>query len=34
VCNPPEVWAMADEMLKAQSRWLPQYQAYIKGLPG
>jgi alpha-galactosidase len=32
VCNPPEVWAMADEMLKAQSRWLPQYQGYIKGL--
>jgi alpha-galactosidase len=33
VCNPPEVWAMTDEMLKAQSRWLPQYQGYIKGLP-
>jgi alpha-galactosidase len=25
VCNPPEVWAMADEMLKAQAAWLPQY---------
>jgi alpha-galactosidase len=25
VCSPPEVWAMADEMLKAESRWLPQY---------
>ncbi|MDR1421158.1 MAG: alpha-glucosidase/alpha-galactosidase [Treponema sp.] len=25
VCNPPEVWAMADEMLKAQAQWLPQY---------
>jgi alpha-galactosidase len=32
VCNPPEVWAMTDEMLKAQSRWLPQYQDYIAGL--
>ncbi|MDR2901468.1 MAG: alpha-glucosidase/alpha-galactosidase [Treponema sp.] len=26
VCNPPEVWAMADEMLKAQAKWLPQYK--------
>ena len=26
VCNPPEVWKMTDEMLKAQSKWLPQYQ--------
>ncbi len=25
VCNPPEVWRMADEMLVAQARWLPQY---------
>jgi len=25
VCNPPEVWKMADEMLKAQEKWLPQY---------
>jgi alpha-galactosidase len=32
VCNPPEVWALTDEMLKAESRWLPQYQGYIKGL--
>jgi alpha-galactosidase len=32
VCNPPEVWAMADEMLKAQSRWLPQYRDYTAGL--
>jgi len=32
VCNPPEVWKMTDEMLKAQSRWLPQYQKYIKKL--
>jgi alpha-galactosidase len=33
VCNPPEVWAMADEMLKAEARWLPQYADYIRGLP-
>jgi alpha-galactosidase len=26
VCNPPEVWAMADEMLKAEAQWLPQYR--------
>jgi alpha-galactosidase len=26
VCNPREVWAMADEMLKAQAKWLPQYK--------
>ncbi|MDR2096752.1 MAG: alpha-glucosidase/alpha-galactosidase, partial [Treponema sp.] len=32
VCNPPEVWAMADEMLKAESQWLPQYKNYIKRL--
>ncbi len=25
VCNPEEVWQMADEMLLAQARWLPQY---------
>jgi alpha-galactosidase len=30
VCNPPEVWAMADEMLKAEAKWLPQYHDYIK----
>jgi alpha-galactosidase/6-phospho-beta-glucosidase family protein len=24
-CNPEEVWQMADEMLVAQSRWLPNY---------
>ena len=30
VCNPPEVWKLTDEMLKAQSQWLPQYQKYIK----
>ncbi|AEF81400.1 alpha-glucosidase/alpha-galactosidase [Leadbettera azotonutricia] len=32
VCNPPEVWKLADDMLKAESKWLPQYQKYIKGL--
>ncbi|MGJ8585386.1 MAG: alpha-glucosidase/alpha-galactosidase [Marinosulfonomonas sp.] len=26
VCNPDEVWAMADELLEAQAPWLPQYQ--------
>jgi alpha-galactosidase len=26
VCNPPEVWRMTDELLVAQSRWLPQYR--------
>ncbi len=25
VCNPEEVWQMADEMLVAQRRWLPNY---------
>lgn len=25
VCNPPEVWQMADELLVAQAEWLPQY---------
>ncbi|MCL2319784.1 MAG: alpha-glucosidase/alpha-galactosidase [Treponema sp.] len=34
VCNPPEVSAMADEMLKAESQWLPQYQDYIRKLKG
>ena len=32
VCNPPEVWKLTDEMLKAESRWLPQYKKYIKKL--
>jgi alpha-galactosidase len=32
VCSPPEVWAMTDEMLKAEAQWLPQYQGYIAGL--
>ncbi len=29
VCNPPEVWRMADEMLVAQAKWLPQYAGEI-----
>lgn len=27
VCDPEEVWQMTDEMLVAQSEWLPQFQA-------
>jgi alpha-galactosidase len=30
VCNPPEIWQMADEMLVAEARWLPQYKAAIR----
>lgn len=26
VCNPKEIWQMADEMLVAQAKWLPQYK--------
>jgi alpha-galactosidase len=29
VCNPPEVWKLADDMLKAERKWLPQYEKYI-----
>lgn len=29
VCNPEEVWQMADEMLVAQAQWLPQYRDEI-----
>ena len=29
VCNPPEVWQMADEMLVALAEWLPQYEDAI-----
>ena len=29
VCDPPEVWRMADEMLVAQAEWLPQYEDEI-----
>jgi len=30
VCNPNEIWQMVDEMLVAQSEWLPQYEEAIK----
>jgi alpha-galactosidase len=26
VCNPEEIWQMADEMLVAQAEWLPNYR--------
>jgi len=29
VCDPEEVWQMTDEMLVAQSQWLPQYAEAI-----
>ncbi|MFT3829960.1 MAG: alpha-galactosidase [Opitutaceae bacterium] len=29
VCNPEEVWQMADEMLVAGAKWLPQYRSAI-----
>jgi alpha-galactosidase len=29
VCNPPEIWQMADEMLVALEPWLPQYEKAI-----
>lgn len=29
ICNPEEVWQMADEMLVAQAPWLPQYAGQI-----
>lgn len=29
VCNPEEVWQMADELLVAQAQWLPQYRDAI-----
>ncbi len=29
VCDPPEIWQMADRMLAAQARWLPQYRREI-----
>ena len=25
VCTPPQIWQMADEMLIAEEKWLPQY---------
>lgn len=30
VCDPEEVWQMTDEMLVAQSRWLPQYSGHAQ----
>lgn len=30
VCNPPEIWQMADEMLIAEAQWLPQYADEIE----
>jgi alpha-galactosidase len=30
VCNPEEVWQMADEMLVAQAQWLPNYVGEIE----
>jgi len=29
VCNPPEIWQLADELLVAQAKWLPQYKTAI-----
>ena len=29
VCNPPEIWQLADEMLVAEAKWLPQYKDEI-----
>jgi alpha-galactosidase len=29
VCNPEEIWQLTDEMLVAQSQWLPQYATQI-----
>ncbi|GMK46606.1 alpha-glucosidase/alpha-galactosidase [Paenibacillus glycanilyticus] len=29
VCNPKEIWQMADEMLVAEAKWLPQYKEAI-----
>ena len=30
VCNPPEIWQMVDELLVAQSQWLPQYTEAVE----
>jgi alpha-galactosidase len=30
VCNPPEIWQLVDEMLVAQTQWLPQYKKAIE----
>ncbi|MDR3709702.1 MAG: alpha-glucosidase/alpha-galactosidase [Capsulimonadaceae bacterium] len=31
VCNPEEIWQLADEMLLAQAKWLPNYAGAIDG---
>lgn len=30
VCNPPEVWQMAEDLLVAQEKWLPQFKETIQ----
>lgn len=30
VCDPNEVWELADELLLAESRWLPQYKSIMR----
>ncbi len=32
VCTPPEVWQLCDDMLLAESKWLPQYSTAIRKL--
>ncbi len=32
VCNPEEIWQMADDMLLAQAEWLPQYACAVAEL--
>ncbi|MBQ7206269.1 MAG: alpha-galactosidase [Lentisphaeria bacterium] len=34
VLNPPEIWQMADEMLLAQRKWLPQYADVMGAVRG
>lgn len=29
VCNPPEIWQLADRMVSELAEWLPQYQTYL-----
>jgi len=31
VCSPPEIWQMVDDMVVAQSKWLPQYKKAVAG---
>ena len=30
VLNPPEIWQLADEMIVAQAKYLPQYAGYVE----